>query len=204
MTIGANTVNEGRAAPRRGARRDAIANPLAVLARDRTKFLQFLLKRLPSEAEAEDLLQQALVRAAEKIETLRDPECARAWFYRLLRRMVADTRAREALRTRRLDLLRADLDEATPEEIVTCACSLGLLERVRPEYATVLRRIDLDEEPIVEVARSLGVTTNNATVRLHRARGALRKLLQDACGTDSVKACADCACDEMREPPTTQ
>ena len=76
--------------------------------------------------------------------------------------------------------------------------------RAKQALRTVLRRIDLDEEPIAEVARSLGVTTNHATVRLHRARGALRKLLQDGCGTDSVKACADCACDEARDPPATR
>ncbi len=73
-------------------------------------------------------------------------------------------------------MLRADLDLATPEEVATCACSLGLLERVRPEHAAVLRRVDLDEEPIAEVARVLGVTTNNATVRLHRARVKPREL----------------------------
>lgn len=165
------------------------------LSGERTKFVRFARRRLSSEADAEDLVQQALVRAAERIESVRDPAHVEAWFYRLLRRMIADVRANHAVRAARLDLLRPDLDEASPEEIATCGCSLGLLEKLHPGYATMLRRVDLDDEPIGDVARSLGVTVNSATVRLHRARKALREALLDACGTTSVRACAGCGCD---------
>jgi hypothetical protein len=40
------------------------------------------------------------------------------------------------------------------------------------------------------------VTTNNAMVRLHRARRALRSLLQEHCGTTSLRACLSCVCEE--------
>lgn len=166
----------------------------------RGRFLQFARRRLPNEADAEDLVQQALVRAAEKITAVRDGEHVEAWFYRLLRRMIADVRAQHAVRSARLDLLRADLDEASPEEIATCGCSLGLLEKLRPDYGAMLRRVDIDDEEIRGVADSLGLTVNNATVRLHRARKALREALLDACGTTSARACADCSCDSAREP----
>jgi RNA polymerase sigma-70 factor (ECF subfamily) len=165
------------------------------LARQRVKFSSFLRRRLPNEADAEDLLQQGLVRAAEKIHTVRDPAQVDAWFYRLLRRLVADAHEKEAVRSARLDLLRADLDEASPEEVATCGCSLGLLAGLRPAYATMLRRVDMDGEPVGEVARSLELSSNNATVRLHRARKAMRRALLDACGTCAADACVDCSCD---------
>src|SRR5688572_32346081 len=78
--------------------------------------------------------------------------------------------------------------------------SHGQLERIRPEYADVLRRVDIEEEPLSSVAEALGITVNNATVRLHRARKAFREQLQAFCGTASMRACLDCACNDRPNP----
>jgi hypothetical protein len=58
-----------------------------------------------------------------------------------------------------------------------------LLPNLKAEYAEVLRRVDLEETPLPRVATDLAITTNNATVRLHRARQALRRQLERSCGT---------------------
>jgi len=47
---------------------------------------------------------------------------------------------------------------------------------------------------VVDVAAELGVTPNNAAVRLHRARGALKKRLEQTCGTCTQHGCLDCTC----------
>ena len=76
-----------------------------------------------------------------------------------------------------------------------CACSLGQLEHIRPEYADILRHVDIEEQPLSEAAAALGITPNNASVRLHRARKALREQLQSFCGVSSMRACLNCGCD---------
>lgn len=162
----------------------------------RESVLAFLRARLRSGADAEDVFQQALLRAAEHASSVRDPSRARAWFFRIVRRVLADHHARWAVREAKLATLAVDLEEQTPEEVAVCACSLGQLERIRPEYADILRRVDIGEEPLPRVADALGITVNNATVRLHRARKALREQLQALCGTDSIRACLDCACND--------
>lgn len=43
-----------------------------------------------------------------------------------------------------------------------CACITRLLPVLKPEYAEMIRRVDLDEQPVSGVARSLGITANNA------------------------------------------
>ncbi|MBN9166507.1 MAG: sigma-70 family RNA polymerase sigma factor [Myxococcales bacterium] len=171
--------------------REAIARELAA---DRATYLAFIRNRVRSGADAEDILQQALVKATERATDLRAPERTRAWFFQILRRTLADHLARWAVREAKLDELSVELAEATPEEVATCACSLGLLAQLRPEYAEMLRRIDIDDEPLPAAAAAMGITTNNATVRLHRARKALREKLQDLCGTQSLRACLDCSC----------
>lgn len=186
------TVGLEQAAENREAASERLARKLVA---ERETFLAFVRGRVRSGADAEDIFQQALVKAATHASELRDPAHERAWFFQILRRTLADHHAQWALRESKLRALAAEMEEATPEEVATCACTLGQLEQLRPEYSEMLRRVDLDEQPLAEVAEALGITLNNTTVRLHRARRALRERLFTFCGAESVKACLDCDCD---------
>jgi RNA polymerase sigma factor (sigma-70 family) len=169
---------------------------LLMLGERRAEFLGFVRKRVRSGADAEDLLQQALIRAAEKLDGLRSCDRAEAWFYRILRNTIADHHAAWATREAKLELLAREASAASPEDAADCACSLGLLEDIRPEYAAIVRRIDIEGEPLADAAARLGITVGNAKVRLHRARKVLREELLRRCGTDSSRACQDCSCDD--------
>ncbi|MCW5832582.1 MAG: sigma-70 family RNA polymerase sigma factor [Labilithrix sp.] len=169
---------------------------LVMLGERRAELLAFVKKRVRSGADAEDLLQQALVRAAEKLDGLRANDRVEAWFYRVLRNTIADHHAAWAIREAKLELLAREASEAPPEEAAVCACSMGMLDDLRPEYAAILRRIDVDGESTAEAATHLGISVGNAKVRLHRARKALREELLARCGTNSVRACRDCSCDD--------
>ena len=168
---------------------------LELLAERREAFLAFVRKRVRSGADAEDLLQSALVRSAEKLGTLRQGERLDAWFYRILRNTIADHHAEWARREARIDLIARDASELPPDEAAVCACSLGVLDGLQPEYAEILRSVDIEDASIDEAAEFFAITPNNAKVRLHRARKAMRDALGALCGTDSIKACLSCDCD---------
>lgn len=174
------------------------AQVLSRLTAQRPRFVAFARRRLASDADAEDIVQQGFARAAEKLEHLRDPERVVAWFYRVLRRLIADQLARRALGARKLNELAASFQEATPEERASCACALGLLDDLRPDYADILKRVDLDDQSLDQAAAALGITANNAGVRLHRARARLRADVEELCGAPGAaaarRACADCEC----------
>lgn len=175
---------------------DAALDPrLRALAAQRGRYLAFVRRRLRTEADAEDLLQQALLRAAERLGSLRQGERLDAWFYRLLRNALADHHVQQASQAARFELLAEEIAEASPRQVVGCACALGLLGGLRPDHAEILRRVDLDDQPLPEAAGALGVTANNAKVRLHRARKALRELLAGCCGAGTFRQCLDCSCD---------
>jgi RNA polymerase sigma-70 factor (ECF subfamily) len=70
----------------------------------------------------------------------------------------------------------------------------AVLPRLKPEYAEIVKAVELDERSIADVATENGLTTNNATVRLHRARAALRRRLVEVCGACSEHGCLDCTC----------
>ena len=170
---------------------------LAMLVEHREAFLAFVKKRVRPEADAEDLLQSALVRAAEKLDGLRSDDRVDAWFYRVLRNSIADHHVAHARRENKLGEFAREASLTTHDaaEAAACACSLGVLDHLRADYTSIVKRVDLDEEPIRDVAASLGLTTNNAKVRLHRARRAMREGLMAICGTSSLRACNDCTCD---------
>ena len=159
-------------------------------------FLAFLEPRVGDRATAEDILQAAFVRAVDKADTVAEPDSAVAWFYRLLRHALTDHYRRRARERRALD--RAEEREPPRDDEIheaVCACIDALLPTLEPSYATMVREVDLGERPVEEVATALGITKNNATVRLHRARRALRARLESSCGTCASHGCFECSCE---------
>ena len=161
-------------------------------------FLSFLERRLGSRAEAEDLLQEAFVKSVEHASALRDGETSVAWFYRTLRNAVIDRYRRTGAAARGLEAFARELDhdlEANDDARgVACACVRTLADTLKPEYAQALRRVDVEGASVQNYAAELGIEANNAAVRLHRARTALRKRVIQSCGTCAEHGCVDCSC----------
>jgi RNA polymerase sigma-70 factor (ECF subfamily) len=166
-------------------------------------FKDFIRRRVPTEDIADDLLQHSLIKAVEQVHTVRNEESLVPWFYRLLRHTIIDyyrSHATEQKKHERflkeLTISEADKEPSfaeIPPEV--CACLTRLLPGLRPAYAEVLRRVDLQGESIQAVAQDLNIATNNLTVRLHRARQAMRTSLEAACGVCSKHGCLNCTCD---------
>ena len=130
-----------------------------------------------------------------------------AWFYRLLRNAVTDFYRRRAARQRTLETYARRAPESDPGhdenlERVVCACVQDLIPLLKPEYADLIRRIDLGGADVSTAADTLGITPGNARVRLHRARAALRAELERSCRTCATHGCLDCTCTHTsRRPP---
>jgi RNA polymerase sigma-70 factor (ECF subfamily) len=169
---------------------------LQALVDNHRRFLDFLERRTGNRADAEDVLQGAFVRALEKGEELRDGESAVAWLFRLLRNALVD-RARAGMARDRALEGRAEGDREREDDELegeVCRCVAGLLPTLKSEYAELLRRVDLDGEAVHGAAQALGITPNNAGVRLHRARKALLREVQRSCRTCATHGCLDCSC----------
>ena len=171
---------------------------LQTLIANKQRLLAFLQNRVGSAELAAELLQEAFVKGVEKGHTLRADESALAWCYRLLRNAVIDRHRRTSVERDALARLAqelAALPDADPDlEREVCACMGELVVTLKPEYADILRRVDLGETRVDRVAAELGITANNATVRLHRARQALRQRLEQMCGVCAAHGCLDCTC----------
>jgi DNA-directed RNA polymerase specialized sigma24 family protein len=76
-----------------------------------------------------------------------------------------------------------------------CVCSVNLLATLRPAYAEVIRRVDMEGESPESAAHELRISTPTLHVRLHRARHALRERVMKHCGVATCGPCLDCTCD---------
>ncbi len=170
---------------------------VATLVANHREFLAFVQRRVGDRALAEEILQDALVRSIDKVDTIR--ETAVGWFYRVLRNAIIDHQRRRAVAARRLEALSAEQDEAGDDDElhrVVCKCVGELAGTLKPEYATALRRIEIDGVSVKDYAEEAGISSSNAGVRVFRAREALRKQVARSCGTCADHGCLDCTCEK--------
>lgn len=171
---------------------------VSALVENHRRFLAFVRKRVGNHADAEEILQDAFAKGLTRLGEVRDEERAVAWFYRILRNAIVDHwRARGAAERGREALVREARTEAAPDaetEGEICRCFEPLLPTLKPEYAEMLRKVDLEGRRPIDVAAEQGLTPNATMVKLHRARRALRVRLEQACRTCAAHGCLDCTC----------
>ena len=168
----------------------------------RRQFLSFVLRRVPDYALAEDIVQAGYLRAFQHRDDFKQSEPVSAWFYRLLRNAVIDSYRRHASEERALDAWSRELERSAelPSDLEeeVCACLIGILDGLKPEYSEVLRAIDLGEQRLRDFAEQHSLSASAAGVRIHRARAAIRKQLLRVCATCAEHGCADCTCKQPR------
>jgi RNA polymerase sigma-70 factor (ECF subfamily) len=172
---------------------------LKLLLASQAEFLSFLERRLGSRELAQELLQQAFVRGIERGGAIQDDESAVAWFYRLLRNAVVDHARRSGAADRALRRWADELPAALPVDEslhqTVCTCVSKLASSLKPEYEAALQAVDVEGRAVGDFAKQVGITPNNAAVRLHRARAALGESVRASCGAcASDGSCLDCSC----------
>lgn len=191
--------SEGVADPHKNVLPDTLSR---ILERE-SEFHAFLQRRVPDSALAKDLLQQSFLRAVQQQHQVRNSDQIISWFYRILRNALVDYYRTRDSNNRKIEAFMHELIASEADKTpafnelrpTVCLCLEQLLPTLRPGYANLLDRIDLNGESVSSVAKDLGVTPNNLTVQLHRARQALRKSLEESCGICTKHGCLNCTCD---------
>jgi RNA polymerase sigma-70 factor (ECF subfamily) len=146
---------------------------------------------LSNDADAADATQDALVSAWRQLPRLRDPAVFDSWLNRIVANAALMAR-RHRVRLRevsvrptgpaaespqpepRQDLrVRTQMDEFVDNDAIARA-----FDRLRPQDRMILVLHHVEERPVAEIARSLGIPVGTAKWRLHAARGALEKAME--------------------------
>ncbi|MHB1326710.1 MAG: sigma-70 family RNA polymerase sigma factor [Gemmatimonadales bacterium] len=151
----------------------------------RRRLVVWLASRVRDPSDAEDLTQEILVRAASRLDTLRDRERLVPWLDAMARNALVDYYRRNgrAPETVPLDPAVADTTaDAPPDRHHLTGCLLPLLDSLPPSYREAVRRVDLDGERQVDVALDLGLNISALKSRVQRGRSMLRDRFADCCG----------------------
>jgi RNA polymerase sigma-70 factor (ECF subfamily) len=166
------------------------------------RLLSVARRFLGNNEDAEDAVQEAFIKAFKAIDTFE----ARAQLHTWLHRIVVNTALMKLRSQRRRpeesidDLLPTfsadghqttesrDWSDAILERKETAGLVRQAIAKLPEQYRVVLTLRDIEERDTAETAAALGTTTTVVKVRLHRARQALRTLLDREFGREGHEA----------------
>lgn len=129
---------------------------------------------------AEDLVQETLVKAIAKADTLRPNSDLRPWMFRIMH----NTHVSALRRARTHDAAKPDLPEpVSPEHQhsqMTLKQVLDALDRLPEAQRSAIVLVALEDMSYADAARSLDVPLGTFMSRLGRGREALRKFMKGA------------------------
>lgn len=145
---------------------------------------------------AAEVVQESLLKALEAASTLRAADRLLPWFYRILNNTITDLYRRRGVEERYRPLLVQEVETTVEPEThaVACRCFEALMPTLHPDYAVLIKALELGDEDPQAVADRLGITRNNLKVRRHRARQQLRRRLEETCAACATHGCLDCSC----------
>lgn len=145
-----------------------------------------------NDADADDLVQQALVKAIAGAHTYRPDQDLRAWLFSILHNAFVSQQRQFARRARAARFLESTLRETdTPpdqEQHVEAQQTLNMLSRLTPDQQSVLVLIAVEGLSYAEAAKTLDVPIGTLMSRLARGREELRRLLASDGRSGSLKA----------------
>lgn len=150
---------------------------------------------LKDEALAEDCVQEAFVSAFKSLDKFEGRAALKSWLHRItVNAALMKLRARKRLSEDSIDALMPEFDGygcrievpwsllARPDEIVEREnlreFVISKINELPDTYRVVLHLRDIEDLEVAEIADHLDISVGAAKVRIHRARSALKKLLE--------------------------
>jgi RNA polymerase sigma-70 factor (ECF subfamily) len=175
----------------------------------------FLRSRVPSDSDADDLLQDVFVRVYENIKSLRQAERVESWVYQIARNAVTDFYRRRKLQpadeVEQVAEPRLDLRRGMNHNQAVGAWLFQAIDALPSTLRDAVRMYELESLSQAEIADQLGLSLPGAKSRVQRGRRQLEKLLQGVCqleldrrgnvinckpAHDAMCAGAACDCDD--------
>jgi RNA polymerase sigma-70 factor, ECF subfamily len=154
---------------------------------------------LHDDAEAEDVMQDAYVRAYTHLDQFAGRSAFSTWLTRITVH-EALTRLRSRNRHPQVDVteydreisMKTSTNSLDPEQIASTGQLRELLEeavmKLPDNYRTVIMLRDIEELSTAETAEALDLTEDNVKVRLHRGHGMIRDWLFERIGAGAREA----------------
>lgn len=132
-------------------------------------------------ALADDLVQEAMIKALTRLKTLQDEGALKAWVFRIMTNCYRDwgRRQRDTVDVDDIELACEDCPETQTERARMVHDVRRAMAKLSDDHRQVVTLVDLEGFAYAEVSEILEVPIGTVMSRLSRARGHLRQCLLD-------------------------
>ena len=162
--------------------------------RESPRLFRMIMRIVRDEDEAQSVMQETYLQAYKRLDTFRREAKFSTWLYaiglNLARASLRKSKRYDTLEEDSIDRLQPGFSKGmftdnveawNPQKMAERSERKRLvheaIDKLPPDYRTVLTLRDIEELSTVEVAQVLDISEGAVRVRLHRARQALRKIL---------------------------
>ncbi len=143
--------------------------------------MRLVSRLVPQQQDAEELVQDAFVRAYDRLETFGGRSSFSTWICR-----IAYTTTVSWLRRRRMKYLSIDDLPTLPDSVVDEALDdetridelRHAIAQLKPDEQTLITLFYYDDHPLADIAYILDIETGTIATRLHRIRRKLYLLMK--------------------------
>lgn len=148
----------------------------------RGELKSFIARRVRSQAEAEDILQDVFLKMLSNLGGVKRVDRLRAWLFAVTRHAVAD----HFRRLRPLEALPEDMAQPPPDPDTVLlegldACLWPFIDALPEKIREALILADLQGVKQQEAARRLGISLAAVKSRILRGRRLIRNMVEDCC-----------------------
>ncbi len=161
----------------------------------RDRLFRYSLRITGNRDDAEDLTQDTFIRAASRLEDLRNPGRIKSWLYKIASRINIDRHKYRKISEEPASNLRllgwdddepGDLDhigeKVSPENDTDGRLFVDdYISGLKPEHRAILE-LRAESWPYDDISEKLGIPLGTVKSRLHLARNSLRKILVQEAG----------------------
>ncbi len=142
---------------------------------------RFILKRVPDEYSAEDILQDVFLKVHTRIETLRDEEKLPSWLYQLTRNAIIDHYRISKPTSEIPEIVYEPEDRLEDLARELAPCIQAMIEALPALYRQALLLTEYEGLTQRELAERLHLSLPGAKSRVQRAREKLKNMLLECC-----------------------
>ncbi len=150
--------------------------------------LRYLQRVVGERADAEDLLQETLIRVARGAAGFDGRSSVKTWAFAIATRVAADHLRRPDRRARIVEIDEAETEEAAADPVEERlisgemnACIREVIDSLPGDFRSALVLHEFEGMTAAQVAEVLGCSVATAKIRIHRGRERLREALRRGC-----------------------
>jgi RNA polymerase sigma-70 factor (ECF subfamily) len=161
------------------------------------ELLAFLRRRLPGEADAEEVIQQVFLQIHQQLKRSSGPRHARGWVYQITRNAIVDhfRRSRGIGRGEPADMDVIEIEHRDQRSAVAeyelTSCMRPLVDSLPEPYRQAIQWTELEGITQFEAAKRAGISVAGMKSRVQRGRNKLK---------DALLACCKVELDRRRTP----